>query len=103
MQMQRGIMGSEQLAGDVYDRLGIPKIINAKGTSTRVSGGMMPEAVARAMHDASQSCVDMVVLQARASEIISEITGSEAAIVTSGAAAGLLLGTAACITGLDPG
>jgi L-seryl-tRNA(Ser) seleniumtransferase len=45
----------------------------------------------------------MVVLQARASEIISEITGSEAAIVTSGAAAGLLLGTAACITGLDPG
>ncbi len=30
-------------------------------------------------------------------------TGAEAGIVTAGAAAGLLLGTAACVAGLDPG
>jgi L-seryl-tRNA(Ser) seleniumtransferase len=45
----------------------------------------------------------MAELQARAGEIIARATGAEAGYVTSGAAAGLLLGTAACITGLDPG
>lgn len=54
------------------------------------------------MTDASRDCVDMATLQGRASEIIAEITGAEAGVVTSGAAAGLLLGSAACLTGLDP-
>ena len=36
-------------------------------------------------------------------ELIAEATGAEAGLVTAGAAAGLLLGTAACVTGLDPG
>src|SRR3954454_12182004 len=55
------------------------------------------------MREASQYCVDIAELQARARAIIAEITGAEAGYVTSGAAAGLLLGTAACVTGLDPG
>jgi len=54
------------------------------------------------MKEASQYCVDMTELQARASQIIAEITGAEAGYVTSGAAAALLLGTAACVAGLDP-
>lgn len=87
---------------NVFEELGIPTIINARGTSTRVSGGLMPEEVAEAMRQATQGCVDMQVLQGRASEILAEITGAEAGIVTSGAAAGLLLGTAACVARLDP-
>lgn len=87
---------------DVYERLGIRTIINAKGTSTRISGSLLLPEVAAAMQEASQVCVDMTELQARASEIIAEVTGAEAGYVTSGAAAGLLLGTAACVTGLDP-
>jgi len=87
----------------IYESIGVPTIINAKGPSTRVSGGILPAEVAAAMHDASQHCVDMAALQGRASEIIAEITGAEAGLVTAGAAAGLLLGTAACVTGLDPG
>jgi L-seryl-tRNA(Ser) seleniumtransferase len=62
----------------------------------------MDEEVAAAMAEATRHCVDMVALQSRASEIIAEVTGAEAGFVTSGAAAGLLLGTAACVTGLDP-
>jgi D-glucosaminate-6-phosphate ammonia-lyase len=88
---------------NVYQRLGVRRIINAKGPSTRLSGGIMRPEVAAAMAEASQHCVDMVELQARASEIIAEVTGAEAGLVTAGAAAGLLLGTAACITGLEPG
>ena len=87
----------------IYESLGVPTIINAKGPSTRVSGAVLAPEVAAAMGEASQHCVDMAVLQGRASEIIAEITGAEAGLATSGAAAGLLLGTAACVTGLDPG
>jgi D-glucosaminate-6-phosphate ammonia-lyase len=88
---------------NVYERVGVRTIINAKGPSTRLSGGQMRAEVAQAMVEASQHCVDMAELQARASEIIADITGAEAGLVTSGAAAGLLLGTAACVTGLDAG
>jgi D-glucosaminate-6-phosphate ammonia-lyase len=86
---------------NIYDSLGVPTIINAKGPATRVAGGIMDTDVADAMREATQYCVDMAALQGRASEIISEITGAEAGIVTGGAAAGLLLGTAACICGLN--
>ena len=87
---------------DIYQRLGVKTVVNAKGTATRLSGGLMPLEVADAMREASQYCVDIAQLQGRASEIIAELSGAEAGYVTSGAAAGLLLGTAACVTGLDP-
>lgn len=87
----------------VYDRFGVRTIINAKGPATRLSGGHLDAEVTAAMTDAGAWCVDMAELQAGASKVIAEVTGAEAGIVTSGAAAGLLLGTAACLTGLDPG
>ena len=87
---------------NIYEELGVRTIINAVGPATRLSGSIMAPEVAEAMKQASQYCVDIAYLQARASEIIAEITGAEAGYVTSGAAAGLLLGTAACVTGLDP-
>ena len=87
---------------NVYERLGVATIVNAKGTATRVSGGRMPREVAAAMYEATQHCVDMAALQGRASEIIAEATGAQAGMVTAGASAGLLLGTAACLAGLDP-
>lgn len=88
---------------NIYERLGVRTIINAKGPSTRLSGAIMRPEVAAAMVEASQHCIEMAELQARASEIIAEITGAEAGLVTAGAAAGLLLGAAACVTGLDAG
>ena len=88
---------------NIYEELGVEPIINAVGPSTRLSGSIMRPEVAEAMRQASEACVDIAELQARAGEVIAEITGAEAGYVTSGAAAGLLLGTAACVTGLDPG
>jgi L-seryl-tRNA(Ser) seleniumtransferase len=86
----------------IYETIGVRTIINAKGTSTRVSGALLAPEVTAAMQEAAQYCVDMAEIQAAASKIIAEVTGAEAGIVTSGAAAGLLLGTAACVAGLDP-
>ncbi len=88
---------------NVYQRLGVRTIINGQGPATRLSGGIMPAAVAQAMVEASRHCVDIAELQAAASRTIAEATGAEAGLVTAGAAAGLMLGTAACVTGLDPG
>ncbi|MGI9333030.1 MAG: aminotransferase class V-fold PLP-dependent enzyme [Gammaproteobacteria bacterium] len=87
---------------NIYSQLGVETIVNAKGPATRVGGGTLPIEVADAMRDATQHCVDIAQLQGRASEIIAGVTGAQAGYVTSGAAAGLLLGTAACVTGLDP-
>ncbi|HTM49368.1 MAG TPA: aminotransferase class V-fold PLP-dependent enzyme [Bryobacteraceae bacterium] len=87
----------------IYDQFGVRTIINAKGPSTRLSGGFLDAEVSAAMAEAASYCVEMAELQAGASKVISEITGAEAGIVTSGAAAGLLLGTAACMAGLAPG
>ena len=87
----------------VYGKLGVRTIVNAKGTATRLSGGIMRPEVSAAMVEASRHCVDMAELQAAASKLIAKATGAEAGYVASGAAACLMLGAAACIAGLDPG
>ncbi len=87
----------------VYDTLGVTPIINAKGTATRLSGGIMRAEVSAAMVEASLHCVDMAELQAAASREIAKATGAEAGYVASGAAACLTLAAAACIAGLDLG
>jgi D-glucosaminate-6-phosphate ammonia-lyase len=86
----------------IYERFGIPTVINACGTVTRLSGGRMHPEVAAAMTAASGECVDMIALQAGACRVITRITGAQSGIVTSGASAGVLLGAAACLAGLDP-
>ncbi|MBU8538446.1 PLP-dependent transferase [Falsiroseomonas tokyonensis] len=82
--------------------LGLAPIINAAGTVTRLSGGILAPEVVAAMAEASAACFDMLDLQAAASREIAAATGAEAGIVTGGASAALLLGAAACMAGLDP-
>ena len=86
----------------ILERLGVRPVVNAAGCLTRLGGSLMSDEVLAAMRDAAQNYVAMDELQAAASRVIAEVTGAAAGIVTSGAAAGLLLGTAACMTGLDP-
>jgi len=61
----------------------------------------MPPEVLEAMSEAARASVDMAELHAKASDVIAECTGAEGGLVTSGAAAALTLGTAACLAGLD--
>ncbi len=87
---------------DIYRRLGLRPVINARGSHTRLGGSLMPAEVVDAMREAAGSYIVLEELQEKASEVIARATGAEAGMVTGGAAAGLLLGTAACITGTDP-
>jgi len=86
---------------DVYDRLGVRKVVNAAGTLTSLGGSLMESETIEAMNEAAKSFVYMDDLMKKAGEIIAEVTGAEAGLVTSGAAASLTLAAAACMTGKD--
>ncbi|MFC6723238.1 aminotransferase class V-fold PLP-dependent enzyme [Halobium palmae] len=87
----------------VYQEFGVPIVINAAGTKTRIGGSRIREEAVEAMGRAAEEFVRLSDLQARASERIAELTGAEAGYVTSGAASALMLGAAACIAGDDLG
>ena len=85
----------------IYERLGVRPIVNARGTHTRLGGSLMAREVREAMNEAATAFVVLDELQAAASRVIARATGAEAGLVTAGAAASLLLGAAACMTGED--
>jgi uncharacterized pyridoxal phosphate-dependent enzyme len=87
---------------DVYKRLGLRPIINAAGTYTHLGGSLMPPEVIAAMNDAAQGYVPIRDLTRAAGERIAQLTGNEAALVTTGAAGAIFVGTCACIAGSDP-
>lgn len=81
-----------------YESLGVGRVVNAAGNASNLGSASMGPQVLRAMCDAATWYVDMDELHQRAGEYIARITGAEAGLVTSGAAGGLLLATAACVT-----
>ena len=86
---------------DIYDKLGVRKIINAQGTVTTVGGSLMPAEAYEAMAEAGRSFVFLDELHRKAGAYIAQLLGVEAAYVTSGAAGGMVLAAAACLTGTD--
>lgn len=86
----------------IYQELGLRPVINACATLTRLGGSIMPPEVLEAMAEASRHFVNLGELQKRVGQRIATLTRNEAAYVSSGAAAGLTLATAACLTGTDP-
>lgn len=87
---------------DIYRRLGVRPIINARGTHTRLGGTLIRPEVLDAMREAANAYVVLDELQDKASEVIARATGAEAGLVVGGAEAGLLIGTAAILAGTDP-
>src|SRR5258705_11327730 len=85
-----------------YQSLGVRPIINAYATLTRLGGSIMPPEVLQAMNEVAACFVDLNELQRRVGERLAELTRNEAAYVSAGAAAGLVLAAAACMAGSDP-
>ncbi|MBI5085456.1 MAG: aminotransferase class V-fold PLP-dependent enzyme [Acidobacteria bacterium] len=86
---------------DVLKELGVRTFINAAGTYTALTASLMPPEVMEAMKNASRKYVNINELQDAVGKRIAELLECEAAMVTSGAAGALTVGTAACITGKD--
>ncbi|HET8549032.1 MAG TPA: hypothetical protein VFL57_13540, partial [Bryobacteraceae bacterium] len=90
------------LHGDIYRRLGVRPLINAAGTYTTLTGSLMTAQTSAAMVEAAKYFVPLIDLQHAAGARIARLLDVPAAMVTSGAAGGILLATAACIAGRDP-
>jgi D-glucosaminate-6-phosphate ammonia-lyase len=86
----------------VYARLGVRRVIHGAGTTTRYGGSLMRPETIEAMREAAQALVNIDELNEAAGAAIARMLGAEAALVTAGSAAGLVLQAAACITGDDP-
>src|SRR5579862_3847922 len=87
---------------NIYTRIGVTPIINARGTWTYTSASLELPEVKAAKQEAAMHFVDMWELERGVSKRLAELSGAEAGMVTSGAAAALAVGTAACIAGTDP-
>jgi uncharacterized pyridoxal phosphate-dependent enzyme len=87
---------------DFFKELGVTPVINAGVTMTFLSGSlMMPEVLEAINSTAHDYFANMYELQDKVGAKMAEMLHCEAAMVTSGASCGILLGTAAAITGTD--
>jgi L-seryl-tRNA(Ser) seleniumtransferase len=87
---------------NIFEALGLRTVINARGTWTYLSGALVGPEVIRAMVRASKQSVEILDLQRAVGKRLAKIAGTEAGMVTSGAAAALAAATAGCMTGTDP-
>src|SRR6516165_9030312 len=83
---------------DYYQKLGVTPFINAAGTYTVLSASTMPDEVQAAIALAAKKPVNLNELLEASGTYLAKQLHCEAALVTSGAAAALVVGTAACIT-----
>jgi L-seryl-tRNA(Ser) seleniumtransferase/D-glucosaminate-6-phosphate ammonia-lyase len=86
----------------IYEKIGIRKVINARGIGlTGIGGSVMSSKVVAAMDEASKSYVYISELRRKVGEVIARVTGADDGCVTCGAAAGIAIMTAACMCGAD--
>jgi len=94
----QGSAKSTPKAVDYYQKLGVTPLINAAGTYTILSASTMPDEVRAAIELAARSPINLNELIEASGAYLAKQLRCEAALVTSGAAAALVVGTAACIT-----
>ena len=98
-----GAVAAPAAAGrDYFRELGVRPFINAAGTYTAMTASLMPPQVIDAITYASRHYVMLDELHDRVGARIAMLLQCEGAMVTSGAASALTLGTAAVLTGTDP-
>src|SRR5450755_2632706 len=91
----------QNLEENIYTRLGVKSVINCRGTWTYLSGSLEFPEVRQAQLEASEYFVNMLELQRAVGRRISELTGAESGIVTSGSAGAMAAASAACMAGTD--
>ncbi len=84
---------------DVYKELGVKTYINAWDTMSIIGGSRMEQPTLDAMREAAHEFVELAQLQRRVGEELARLTHNEAAYITCGASAGILLSSAVCMAG----
>lgn len=94
----RAISESAANGVDYFQKLGVTPFINAAGTYTILSASTMPDEVQAAIALAARQPVNLNELLDASGAYLAKRLRCEAALVTSGAAGALVVGTAACVT-----
>ena len=84
---------------DFYKELGVRPFINAAGTYTVLTASLMLPEVVEAINYGARKFVPLNDLHDAVGKRLADLIGVEAVMVTSGAAAAMTVGTAACMTG----
>ncbi len=98
----RMLVATGMAADNLYTRIGVRPILNARGTYTIISGSESLPEVKQAMFEASNYYVNMDELMLAVGAEIAQHMGAPMAIVTNGCEAAIALATVACICGTDP-
>lgn len=99
---QKEIQKETDYERDYFKELGVRTFINAAGTYTALTASLPHPNVIKAINYAALQFVKLEDLQDRVGDRLAELLQSEWAMVTSGAASAITLGTAAVMTGGDP-
>jgi uncharacterized pyridoxal phosphate-dependent enzyme len=86
---------------DLFKELGVRPFINAAGTYTDMTASLMVPETIQAINYASQHFVMLAELHDKVGERLATLLKCEAAMVSSGAASALTLGTAGVLAGTD--
>jgi L-seryl-tRNA(Ser) seleniumtransferase len=85
----------------IYEQLGTKPVINALGIYTDLGGSVIAPNVWSAMAEANSDFADLPELLTTSGEVIANLMGTEAARVTPGASAAIVMACGAAMTGSD--
>ena len=86
----------------IFDRLGVRPVINFQGTFTSLGASKQWPELFEAQAEAATQYVVLEELQEAIGNRLAKLIGAEAAMVSTGAAGAIALGTYACIAGENP-
>jgi len=84
---------------NLFTRIGVRPILNARGTYTILSGSRSLPEVKQAMFEAGHYYVQMDEMMEGVGKELARLNGCESAMVTNGCEAAIILATIACIAG----
>jgi L-seryl-tRNA(Ser) seleniumtransferase len=93
--------GARKTARDVYGELGLRPVVNFQGTYTTIGASKQAPDLFEAQAEAARHYVVLEELQDAIGQRISELVGCEDAMVSTGTAGAIAIGTYACVAGTD--
>ena len=86
----------------VYEKLGLRPVINFRGTMTTLGASKQWQECFEAQAEAAREFIVLEELQEAIGERLAKLCGTEYAMVSTGAAGAIAIGTYACVAGDDP-
>lgn len=86
----------------VYERLGLRPILNFRGTHTTLGASKQWQECFEVQAEAAREYIVLEELQEAIGERLAKLCGTESAMVSTGAAGSIAIGTYACVAGDDP-